>query len=100
MNRYSALLSVLILTHTFSSNAIMMNNQGVTTEKGFVSWELFIDLPKQVNKMERKVDNMQRLLILGSVVIAGYLIYSKWFKESSNSTTDAQVNADTDNKVA
>lgn len=98
-------ISLLFLLFSIqSAHGIMMNNQGLDTGKGFITWEQLINLPKQMNSIEQKVQILQNVCIIGSVFAAGLFVYLKWFSQSVkqnanqfDNSNDTDMQPQTDN---
>lgn len=71
MQRYSLFLAMAMFLSTPSTNAIVMTNEGLDTGSSFIAWKDLASLPKQV-----------KLLQACTVILAGVVVYTTWFKQS------------------
>lgn len=79
MKRNFRVLLLLTLISVQASNAIIMTGEGITTEKGFLSWENFYTMADRLDRVEK----IQKLFIFGTVVCVGAFIYLKWFNDQT-----------------
>lgn len=96
MIRRFFLLSLLFLFSIQSANGIIMNNQGLDTGKGFITWEQLIGMPKQMDALDHKVATLQKACIFGAIIIAGLLVYIKLSsqEQSADKSDTAQMQSD------
>lgn len=88
MKRNFRILLLLMLINVQSSNTVMINGNGITTEKGFFSWEKLNTMSDRLDSIEK----FQRIFFFGTVVCAGVFIYLKWF----DNQTEQKIISDLD----
>lgn len=71
MTRYSFFLALVMFLGIPSTHAIVMTSEGLSTSSGFIAWKDLVSLPQQV-----------KILQACTVILAGVVIYTTWFKHS------------------
>ena len=71
--RYSFLFIFLTFFNIQSMNAIIMTGAGLDTGHGFIKWEQLVNLPRQVQ-------TLQRLYLASAAVAVGIIVYRYWDK--------------------
>lgn len=52
MKRILRISLLLMFINVQLSNAVILNDKGITTEKGFISWDQVIEMQNRLNSME------------------------------------------------
>lgn len=92
MKRNLHILLLLLLINVQASHAVIITGEGMTTEKGFLSWDNFYTMADRLDSVEK----IQRIFILGTIVFASAFIYLKWCNNQTESSSQ-KIISDLDN---
>lgn len=91
MKRNFHILLLLLLINVQASHAVIITGEGMTTEKGFLSWDNFYTMSDRLDSVEK----IQKILILGTIVFASTFIYLKWC-DNQNKLASQEIISDLD----
>ncbi len=78
------LLLSCVLILTTQAYALVMDDEGIHTDYGTISWKNLTTLEKRLQKLERMDKLAYNAIIIGAVVVGGLYIYTKFIKKPNS----------------